>query len=79
MLATGIRALDGLITFSAGADAATSSFVNVSVWTTLDYAKQMETFQPMLDLGKQFAEQGARFERPIMNYDTLWEIAPESI
>jgi hypothetical protein len=27
----------------------------------------------MLDLGKRFAEKGATFERPIMNYITLWQ------
>lgn len=54
----------------AGADEATSSLTNVSVWTSLEAAKQMDRFQPMLDLGKTFAEAGATFERPIMNYQS---------
>jgi hypothetical protein len=49
---------------------------NVSVWQTLSDARQMDAFQPMLDLGKTFAEKGATFERPIMNYTPLWEIIP---
>jgi hypothetical protein len=74
VLRPGIEAMPGLINFYAGADEATSSLANVSVWTTLDYAKQMDVFQPMLDLGKAFAGKGATFERPIMNYLTLWQL-----
>jgi hypothetical protein len=28
----------------------------------------------MLDSGKTFAQKGATFERPIMNYLTLWQL-----
>jgi hypothetical protein len=28
----------------------------------------------MLDLGKPFIAKGATFERPIMNYTTLWQL-----
>ena len=70
----GIEAMPGLINFYAGADEATSSLTNVSIWTTLDNAKQLDTFQPMLDLGKAFVQKGAVFERPIMNYLTLWQL-----
>jgi hypothetical protein len=38
----------------------------------MDNAKQLDTYQPMLDLGKTFVQRGAVFERPIMNYSTLW-------
>jgi len=34
----------------------------------------MDTFQPMLDLGKAFTAKGATFERPIMNSATLWQL-----
>jgi phage-related protein len=74
VLRPGIEAMPGLINFYAGADEATSSLTNVSIWKTLDDAKQMDTFQPMLDLGKTFEQQGARFERPNMNYLTLWQL-----
>jgi hypothetical protein len=74
VLRPGIEAMPGLLAYYAGADEATSSLSNVSVWATLANAKQMDTFQPMLDLGKAFAAKGATFERPIMNYSTLWEL-----
>jgi hypothetical protein len=70
----GIEAMPGLISFHAGADEATSSLMNVSIWTTLDNARQLDTFQPMLDSGKAFVQKGATFERPIMNYLTLWQL-----
>ena len=73
-LRPGIEAMRGLLAFYAGADAATLSLTNVSVWTDLAAAKQLDTFQPMLDLGKVFVDKGATFERPIMNYATLWEL-----
>ena len=74
ILRPGIEAMTGLLDYYAGADEATSSLTNVSTWTTLDNAKQMDVFQPMLDLGKSFAKKGATFERPIMNYITLWQL-----
>jgi hypothetical protein len=74
VLRPGIEAMPGLINFYAGADEATSSLMNVSIWKTLDNAKQLDTFQPMLDLGKVFVQKGATFERPIMNHLTLWQL-----
>jgi phage-related protein len=74
VLRPGIEAMPGLINFYAGADDATSSLTNVSIWKTLDDAKQLDTFQPMLDLGKTFTQKGATFERPMMNYLTLWQL-----
>ena len=75
VLRPGIEAMRGLLAFYAGADEATSSLTNVSIWSTPTDAKQLDTFQPMLDLGKTFAAHGATFERPIMNYSTLWQLA----
>jgi hypothetical protein len=77
VLDPGIRQMRGLIHFYAGEDEAVDSLVNVSVWRTLEDAKQLDTFQPMLDLGKEFVRKGATFERPIMNYASQWEIVPE--
>jgi len=73
-LESGIAKMRGLVHFYAGADEATSSLNNVSVWASLEDAKQLDTFQPMLDLGREFVAKGAVFERPIMNYETLWEL-----
>ena len=71
-LAPGIREMRGCLDYYVGADPATSSLSNVSVWETLEDTKQMERFQPMLDLGARFGEAGATFDRPIMNYATFW-------
>ena len=72
VLRPGIEAMAGLLAFYAGADEATASLTNVSIWTSLEAAKQLDRFQPMLELGKAFVAKGATFERPIMNYTTLW-------
>ncbi|HUC18388.1 MAG TPA: hypothetical protein VMA37_11975 [Acetobacteraceae bacterium] len=74
ILRPGIEAMAGLLAFYFGADETTSSLSNVSLWTSLEAAQQLDTFQPMLDLGKPFAAKGATFERPIMNYATLWQL-----
>ena len=75
-LAPGIRQLPGFIHFYAGDAEDANALINVSVWRTVAEAKQLDTFQPMLDLGKVFAAKGAIFERPIINYAPLWELAP---
>ncbi|UVK55956.1 hypothetical protein DBIPINDM_002530 [Mesorhizobium sp. AR02] len=71
-LRPGIEAMPGLLVFYAGADEATLSLINTSVWDTLEHARQLDTFQPMLDAGKRFVAAGATFERPIMHYTSLW-------
>ena len=74
VLRPGIEAMPGFLAFYFGADEATSSLANVSLWTSLEAAKQLDTFQPMLDLGPPFIAKGATFERPIMNHETLWQL-----
>lgn len=74
ILRPGIEAMPGLLAFYFGADEETSSLANVSLWTSVEAAQQLDTFQPMLDLGKPFIAKGATFERPIMNYGTLWQL-----
>jgi hypothetical protein len=78
LLRPGIEAMRGLVAFYVGEDEATSSLSNVSLWTDLDAAKQLDHFQPMLDSGKPFVAKGGSFERPIMNYLPLWELQPVS-
>ena len=75
-LRPGIESMRGLLSFYAGDDEATSSLMNISLWTDLDAAKQLDHYQPMLDAGKAFVAKGATFERPIMNYGTLWQLEP---
>ena len=69
----GILKLKGLRAYFAGVDRARSQLTNVSVWDSAENAEQMSNFQPMLDLGKRFAAQGATFLRPIPNFDCLWQ------
>jgi hypothetical protein len=73
-LRPGIEAMRGLLGFYAGADEATSSLTNVSLWVDLAAAKQLDSYAPMLELGRTFVASGATFERPIMNYATLWQL-----
>ena len=76
VLRPGIEAMRGFLAFYAGADETTSSLTNVSFWVDLEAAKQLDRYQPMLDLGKEFVANGATFERPIMNCMTLWQLQP---
>jgi hypothetical protein len=76
VLRLGIESMRGLLAFYVGADEATSSLAQVSIWIDLAAAKQLDTFQPMLESGKEFVAKGATFERPIMNYATLWQLRP---
>jgi hypothetical protein len=78
VLRPGIEAMRGLLAFYAGADEATSSLTNVSLWVDLEAAKQLDRFQPMLDAGKRYVAKGVTFERPIMNYTTVWQLQPVS-
>lgn len=48
--------------------------VNVSVWRSKADAMQMQTLGPMLALAEQFTREGVSFERPIINYETLWTL-----
>jgi hypothetical protein len=34
----------------------------------------MRTLGPMLALAEEFTREGVRFERPIINYETLWTV-----
>jgi hypothetical protein len=48
--------------------------VNVSVWDSLEHAQAMTTLAAMGALAKEFIALGVEFERPIVNYPTLWHI-----
>jgi len=72
-LREGIERLPGLVHFYAGIDRETGTVVNASVWSSVDAAKQLNTFQPMLDQKPIMEAVGVRFE-PIANHDVIWEI-----
>jgi hypothetical protein len=73
-LEAGIRAMRGNLGFYVGIDRRNNAISNVSLWETVDAAEQMATFQPMLDLAKAFVALGVKFQRPILNLTTLWEL-----
>jgi hypothetical protein len=73
-LESGIRAMRGNLGFYAGVDRINHAMHNVSIWQTLDDAIQLDTFAPMLALAGEFNAAGVRFERPILNFETLWDL-----
>jgi hypothetical protein len=73
-LVPAIRKLSGCMHYWVGIDRTTNMMVNVSVWMSLANAKQMETLAPMLALASEFVKLGVAFERPIANYETIWQI-----
>jgi len=68
-----IRQLHGCLHYFAAIDRESSSMVNVSVWQNPEDAQQLQTLAPMLALAEEFMREGVRFERPIVNYEMLWE------
>jgi quinol monooxygenase YgiN len=69
-----IRQLPGCLHYWAAIDPVSSTMVNVSVWTALEDAKQMESLREMQALAAEFVKAGVQFERPIANYTGLWQI-----
>ncbi|MDX2005931.1 MAG: antibiotic biosynthesis monooxygenase [Meiothermus sp.] len=69
-----IRALPGCLAYYAGSDEASCTMVNVSVWDTMEHANAMASLPEMAALAKEFVAIGVEFERPIINYPTLWHL-----
>jgi hypothetical protein len=69
-----IKGLPGCLSYYAAIDEESCTLVNVSVWDTLAHAQAMATLAPMLALAGEFAALGVEFERPIINYETLWSL-----
>lgn len=78
LLRPGIEEMVGFIDFYSGDDAENNTLTNISLWDTVAHAKQLDTFQPMLDAGKRFVAAGAIFYRPIINAPTMWRFGPVS-
>ena len=74
-LCEGLGQLPGLIHFYAGIDREKGYVTNVSVWESVEAAKQLNTFQPMLDQRPIMEAAGVTFE-PITNHEMLWTITP---
>jgi hypothetical protein len=73
-LESGIRAMRGNLAYYAGIDYTNNAMHNVSIWEGVADANQMAAFAPMLELAAEFTMLGVRFERPILNFNTLWQI-----
>jgi quinol monooxygenase YgiN len=73
-LVPAIKKLPGCLSYHAATDEASSTMVNVSIWDTLEHAQAMAALPEMAALAKEFIALGAEFERPIINYPTLWHI-----
>ena len=55
-------------------DAASSSIAYVSFWDDLEAAKQLGALPEMQAAGAELVKLGVQFERPVINYETLWSI-----
>ena len=73
-LAPAIRGLPGCVSYFVGADARSNTIVNVSVWDTLEHAEAMSSLAEMTALAKEFIAIGVQFERPIVNYEVMWQL-----
>jgi quinol monooxygenase YgiN len=72
-LVPALKQLRGLLYYHAAVDPVTNTVVNVSIWTDLDAAKQMDTLAPMLAQRPILEQAGVQFDR-IANYEPLWVI-----
>jgi hypothetical protein len=72
-LVPAIKQLRGLLYYHVAVDPITNTVVNVSIWTDLDAARQMDTLAPMLALRPGAERAGVQFD-PIANYEPLWII-----
>ena len=72
-LVPAIKRLRGLLYYSAGVDPVTNTFVNISIWTDLAAAKQMETLPEMLAQRPILEQAGMQFDA-IANYEPSWVI-----
>lgn len=69
-----LKELRGLLYYHAAVDPVTNTVANVSIWTDLDAAKQMDTLAPMLAQRPILEQAGVHFD-PIANYEPLWTIS----
>jgi hypothetical protein len=67
--------LPGLLHYYVGIDRVAGFLTNVSVWESLEAARQMDSLQAMLAQRPLLERAGVTFE-VITNHETLWTIAP---
>ena len=71
-LESAIAPLRGFIHCWSAIDRTTHTMVNVSVWQTVEDAKQLDQLPAMLAFAGELVGLGVSFERPITNSDVLW-------
>ncbi len=74
-LVPALKALSGLRYYHAAVDPETSAVVNVSIWDSMEAAKQMDTLAPMLAQRPILEAAGVTFDK-IANHEPLWKIEP---
>jgi hypothetical protein len=74
ILEPAMRRLPGLRKSFAAIDADSSSIVFVSFWDDLQSAQQLDNLKEMQTSGRELAKLGVQFERPVINYETLWRV-----
>ncbi len=74
VLEAALRQLRGLVHYYVAVDDEASTIVNVSVWTGVTEAQQMDMLATMLAQGA-FEKLGVTFD-PIRNYPTVWTVTP---
>jgi hypothetical protein len=72
-LVPALKELRGLLYYHVAVDPVTNTVVNVSIWTDLAAAKQMDTLVPMLARRPILEQAGVKFDQ-IANYEPLWAI-----
>jgi hypothetical protein len=73
VLVPALKQLRGLVYYHAGVDARTGTVVNVSVWNSLEDAKQMDSLAAMLAQRPILEAAGVTFDK-IANYLPTWKI-----
>jgi hypothetical protein len=74
MLEPALKVLHRILHYYVAVDRNSNSMVNISVWSSLEDAKQMDKLPEMLAQRRLFEALGVRFE-PIRNYSTLWNLS----
>src|SRR5258708_13072193 len=77
-LVPAIKQLRGLLYYHVAVDPVTNTVVNVSIWTDLDAAKQMDTLEPMLAL-RPVAERIHLHSHPTTPYQPLSPLHPPQL
>jgi len=72
-LVPALEQLRGLLYYHASVDPVTNTLVNVSIWTDLAAAKQLDTLAAMLAQRPILEAAGVRFDK-IANYEPMWTI-----